>query len=84
MDALAYWKEIASSSWVSSAQLYSLRELAMYYEHKIKDYQEAKKQAEEGFVLSRGVSAFYEKDFTYRLERLRRKIKKQKDKTQRQ
>ena len=80
-DALAYWKEIASSTWVSSAQLYSLRELAMFFEHRKKDYQEAKKQAEEGYVLSKGVSVFYEKDFSYRLERLRRKIKKQKDET---
>ncbi len=80
-DALAYWKEISSSPWVSSAQFYSLRELAMYFEHRKRDYQEAKKMAEEGFVLSRGVSTYYEKDFSYRLERLRRKIKKQKDKT---
>ncbi len=79
-DAIAYWREIASSLWVSSAQLYSLRELAMYFEHRKKNYKEAKKQAEEGFVLSRGVSTYYERDFSHRLERLRRKIKKQKDK----
>jgi len=75
-DALAYWKEIASSPWVCPAQLYSLRELAMYFEHRKKDYEEAIKQAEEGFILSRGVSTYYEKDFSYRLERLRHKIKK--------
>lgn len=83
-DALTYWKEIASSPWISSAQLYSLRELAMYFEHKKKDNEEAKKQAEEGFVLSRGVSTYYENDFSYRLERLKRKIKKQKDNVQSQ
>jgi len=79
-DAIAYWNEIASSPGVSSAQLYSLRELAMYFEHRKKNYKEAKKQAEEGFVLSRRISAYYERDFTHRLERLRRKIKRQKNK----
>jgi hypothetical protein len=60
---------------VTPAQLFSFRELAMYLEHKLKRYDEAKKIAEEGFVLSTGVSTYYERDFSYRLERLRRKIK---------
>ena len=77
-DARSLWNEIASSPGVSSAQLYSLRELAMYFEHRQKNYKEAKKQAEEGYVLSRGVSGYYERDFTHRLERLRRKIKRPK------
>jgi hypothetical protein len=45
----------------------------------LKNYKEAKRITEEGFVLSTGVSSYYEKDFSYRLERLRRRIKQQKD-----
>lgn len=79
-EAVSLWHEIASSHEVSSAQLYSLRELAMHFEHRMKDYEEARRIAEEGFVLSRGVSSYYEKDFAYRLERLKRKIQQQKEK----
>ena len=77
--AVSLWNDIASSPAVSSAQLYSIRELAMHFEHRAKKYEEAKKMAEEGFVVSQGVSSYYEKDFTYRLERLRRKIREQKE-----
>jgi tetratricopeptide (TPR) repeat protein len=79
-EAISLWEEIASASEVSSAQLYSLRELAMYFEHRMKKYEEAKRITEEGFVLSRGVSSYYEKDFAHRLERLRRKIQHQQEK----
>jgi hypothetical protein len=79
-EAISLWNEIASSSHVSSTQLYSLRELAMYFEHRMKRYEEARKVTEEGFVLSRGVSSYYEKDFAHRLERLKRKIKLEKEK----
>jgi hypothetical protein len=41
----------------------------------MKKYEEALKVAEEGLVLSIGLSPFYEKDFAHRLERLKRKIK---------
>jgi len=78
--AVPLWEEITSSRVVTPAQLYSFRELAMYLEHKLKNYEEAKRVAEEGFVLSAGVSSYYERDFSYRLERLRRKIRKQKQK----
>ena len=73
--AVPIWEEMTSSRVVTPAQLFSFRELAMYLEHKLKKYGEAKKIAEEGFVLSTGVSSYYERDFSYRLERLRRKIK---------
>jgi len=78
--AVPLWEEMTSSRVVTPAQLYSFRELAMYLEHRLKKYEEAKRIAEEGFVLSTGVSSFYEKDFSYRLERLRRKIRQQKEK----
>jgi len=77
--ALLLWKEIASSNVTSINQLFSFRELAMYLEHKEKKYEEAKKIAEEGFVLSLNLSSSYEKDFAHRLERLKRRIKKQKE-----
>ncbi|MFB0565756.1 MAG: ribonuclease H-like domain-containing protein [Candidatus Aminicenantaceae bacterium] len=72
--ALALWKDMASLD-----QLFSFRELAMYYEHREKDLEEAKKIAEEGLAVSLGVSSFFESDFSYRLERLRRKIQRKKD-----
>ncbi len=78
--AVPLWEEMTSSRIVTPAQLYSFRELAMYLEHKLKNYEEAKRIAEEGFVLSIGVSSYYERDFSYRLERLRRIIRQQKGK----
>jgi uncharacterized protein YprB with RNaseH-like and TPR domain len=70
--ALALWKELTSLD-----QPFSFRELAMYYEHREKKYEEAKKFAEEGLAVSLGISTYFESDFSYRLERLRRKIKGQ-------
>lgn len=78
--AVSIWREMASSEVISKDQLFSFRELAMYLEHKEKKYEEARKIAEEGFVLSMGTSPYYEKDFKHRLERLKHKIKKQKEK----
>ncbi len=78
--AVPMWKEMASSNRVSLIQLFSLRELAMYFEHKLSDYEEAKKIAEEGSVLSMGLSTYYEQDFAHRLERLSQKIKRRKQK----
>jgi uncharacterized protein YprB with RNaseH-like and TPR domain len=79
--AVPIWEEMTSSAVVTPAQLFSFRELAMHFEHKLKNLEEAKRIAEEGFVLSTGVSTYYEKDFSHRLDRLRRKIKQQKDKS---
>ena len=78
--AVPIWEEMTSTNVVTPAQLFSFRELAMHLEHRIKNYDEARRIAEEGFVLSMGVSSYYEKDFSYRLDRLRRKIKQIKDK----
>jgi uncharacterized protein YprB with RNaseH-like and TPR domain len=75
--AVPLWQEMASLEILSSDVLFSLRELAMFFEHKEKDYIEAQKMAEEGFVLSRGFSVYYENDFVRRRERLKQKMKKQ-------
>ena len=76
--AVSLWQEIASLENPSMQQLYSIRELAMYHEHKQKKYEEAKEITEEGLVLSLNFSPFYEKDFSHRLERLNKKIRRQK------
>jgi hypothetical protein len=73
--ALALWKEMADMESPSPDLLFSLRELAMYYEHRVKDYSSAYKYAEEGYVVSLGFSDTYENDFSYRKERLKKKLK---------
>lgn len=77
--AVPVWEEMTSTNVITSAQLFSFRELAMHFEHRLRKYEEAKRIAEEGFVLSAGISSYYERDFSHRLERLRRKIKQQED-----
>jgi hypothetical protein len=77
--AVSLWKEMASAETPSNNLLFSLRELAMYYEHKQKEYLEAKKVSEEGYVLAQNFSAYYERDFSHRMERLRLKIKKEQE-----
>jgi uncharacterized protein YprB with RNaseH-like and TPR domain len=79
-NAVSLWKEMTSSDTQSKDQLCSFRELAMYLEHKEKKYEEARKIAEEGYVLSLDFSSYFEKDFTHRRERLKRKIQRQKEK----
>jgi len=73
--AVSLWQDLGSLN-----QLFCYRELAMYYEHREKKYEEAKKMAEEGLALSLGVSLAYEQDFSHRLERLNEKIRRQKEK----
>jgi uncharacterized protein YprB with RNaseH-like and TPR domain len=75
--AVAIWREMTSLENISAGQLFSFRELAMYLEHREKDYEEARKISEEGYVLSRGISSYYEQDFEHRRARLKEKIKKQ-------
>ncbi len=77
--AVMMWKEMTSAETASMSQLLSFRELAMYLEHKEKKFEEAREVAEEGFVMSMGFSSYYERDFAYRLERLKLKIKRQKE-----
>ncbi len=71
--AVFLWKEMASSEAPSSDLLFSLRELAMYLEHREKNYTDAEQYAEEGYVLARGFSQYYERDFSHRRERLQKK-----------
>jgi uncharacterized protein YprB with RNaseH-like and TPR domain len=78
-SAVSLWKEMTSSNTQSKDQLLAFRELAMYLEHKKKKYDEARKVAEEGYVLSLNFSSYYEKDFAHRMERLKRKIQRQKE-----
>ena len=77
--AIFIWKEIATLNEISINELFSFRELAMYYEHREKEYEEARKIAEEGLVLSIGISSYFERDFRHRLDRLKHKIKKQEE-----
>ncbi len=69
--AVELWEELAAEG-----QVFGLRELAMYYEHKEKKYEAAKKLAEQGLMLARFSSAFYLKDFTKRLGRLNEKMRR--------
>ena len=78
--AVPIWEEMVSSNTITKTQLFSFRELAMYFEHKLKNYKDARRITEEGLVLSMGVSNYYERDFSHRLDRLKRKIKKQENK----
>lgn len=66
--AIAFWKDMAPEN-----QLFCFRELAMYYEHHEKNYGEAIRFAEEGMSAPAAVSAFHQRDFFKRLERLRKK-----------
>jgi hypothetical protein len=82
---VALWTEMTDSEDASGDLLYSLRQLSMYYEHRAKKFDEAHKYAEEGFVLAMGFSEYYERDFTHRRERLKKKMKttpQEKDKNQ--
>ena len=72
--AVSLWQGMGQTN-----EVFSYRELAMYYEHKEKNYGEAIRAAEEGLALSMEVSSPFEKDFVKRLERLRQKAKKAKD-----
>ncbi len=78
-EAVALWRQEVSQETIDAKQLYSFRELAMYLEHKEKNYEEARKIAEEGYVLSMNISDYFKKDFSHRLDRLKRKIKKQQE-----
>ncbi len=71
--AVAVWEELAPLG-----KLFCFRELAMYYEHRRRDYDRAREIAREGLSLAQGLSRTYEHDFKRRLERL--EIKRQKTK----
>lgn len=73
--AVPLWQGAAGGDAFSSC-----RELAMYYEHREKNYEEAIRAAEEGLALSMGVSQQYEQDFRKRLERLKDKVRRHQEK----
>ena len=77
--AVVIWTEMVQAQDASSDLLYSLRELSMYYEHRAKNYPDAHKYAEEGYVVSMGFSEHYLRDFTHRKDRLKQKLKQQKE-----
>jgi uncharacterized protein YprB with RNaseH-like and TPR domain len=77
--AVTLWQDISNRH---ENPLEALRELAMYFEHKQKNYEEAKRTAEEGLALAMNGSASlrgkdFRKDFEHRLERLNDKIRRQ-------
>lgn len=67
--AVILWKDLSRQD-----QLDAFRELAMYYEHKEKRFDEALRAAEEGLAMALGQSVFHEQDFRKRLERIRGKL----------
>jgi uncharacterized protein YprB with RNaseH-like and TPR domain len=71
--ALTFWQEMAAGEEVDC-----FRELAMYFEHTAKDFDEAIRVATEGLALSKGKSPDAEKDFEKRIARLKNKAAKRK------
>jgi uncharacterized protein YprB with RNaseH-like and TPR domain len=69
-NAISLWQEMTPLN-----QLTCFRELAIYYEHRERDYEKARQVAEEGLTAAAGTSRSLEKDFSHRLERLKHKIK---------
>jgi len=68
-QAVSLWEEMTAFS-----PLTCCRELAIYYEHRERDYEKARQLAAEGLTAAAGVSKNLEKDFSHRLERLQRKL----------
>jgi uncharacterized protein YprB with RNaseH-like and TPR domain len=69
--ALSLWQEITPLT-----RLTCYRELAIHYEHRERDYEKARRAAEEGLAAAAGASPRLEKDFSRRLERISHKIDK--------
>jgi len=70
--AVALWQEGTSSDHV-----FCYRELAIYYEHKTRNLEEAKRVTEEGLVLATEMSSPERLDFEKRLARLNSKLNKE-------
>jgi len=68
--SIELWQELVEHS----EDLDCFRELAIYYEHYLKNPEEALKYALDGLALSEGRSLRYQQDFKKRVERLTRKI----------
>jgi len=63
--AVSLWQDL-----IETDPLLCYRELSKYYEHKVKDYAEARRYAEEGLAFAAGGGAGEERDFERRIERL--------------
>jgi uncharacterized protein YprB with RNaseH-like and TPR domain len=70
--AVSLWQDLGRGD-----HAFSYRELSMYYEHKVKNYGEAVRAAEEGLAVSMTQSGADRRDFEKRIERLKSKIRKQ-------
>ena len=68
--ALELWRDLVENS----EDLECFRELAIYYEHQVKNAEEALKYALDGLALARGHHQAYEQDFQKRVERLSHKL----------
>jgi uncharacterized protein YprB with RNaseH-like and TPR domain len=69
--AVALWRESAAA-----APVFCFRELAIYYEHKTRNIEEAKRAAEEGLALALEIASSERADFEKRLARLNVKIQR--------
>jgi lipopolysaccharide biosynthesis regulator YciM len=69
--AISLWQEMKPLN-----QVTCYRELAIYYEHRERDYEKARQIAEEGLTAASGASRSLEKDFSHRLERLQHKLER--------
>ncbi len=67
-EAVAIWQEMTSQN-----QLSSYRELAIHYEHREKNYEQAMRVVEEGLALSLELDSNLHQDFSHRLKRLKAK-----------
>ncbi len=67
--ALSLWRRTGNEE----DEMFCLRELSMYYEHKVRDFEAAVQAAEEGLAVSLGKSLSYQSDFEKRLARLKAK-----------
>ncbi len=72
--AVELWQDM-----ISCRELSCFRELAMYYEHRERNYAKAAALAEQALALASGISRTYEADFAYRLNRLRLKMSRKKE-----
>jgi uncharacterized protein YprB with RNaseH-like and TPR domain len=72
-SAVTIWQDISISG---ENPLAALRELSMYFEHRKKDFGEAKRAAEEGLALAQAGPESLRRDFEKRLDRLNAKILK--------
>jgi hypothetical protein len=71
--AISLWQEMTPLN-----QVTCYRELAIYYEHRERDYEKARQVAEEGLTAAAGTSKSLEKEFSHRLQRLQHKIERKK------